>query len=103
MGDHPSPVSWLEAVGEMKAPSDALDQSLLALCTIQVRVTGGDSISYEHTVQGYNHALGTVIKALERGTAANDETLAAICTVSTCEVRSLPFKVKKIQEVSTPC
>lgn len=87
-GVYPSAVSWLEAVGEMKEACDALDQSLLAFCAIQVRVLGEDSVSYDDTVQLYNHALRTVIEDLDRGKEALDETLAAIIALSTCEVRS---------------
>lgn len=85
-GTYPSTVSWVEAVCEMKEPCDALDQSLLAFCAIQVRVAGEDSISYEDTVQLYNDALGTIIQDLDQGKGTQDETLGAIVTISTCEV-----------------
>lgn len=84
----PSPVSWLEAVGDMKQPCEALDQSLLAFCAIQLRLADEVSISYDATLQLYNQALGAVIKALNYETATGSETLGAIVTVSTCEVHS---------------
>lgn len=65
-----------------------MNQSLLAFCAIQVRVVGEDSISYDDTVQLYNHALRNVIEDLARGKGAREETLAAIIVLSTCEVSS---------------
>ncbi len=85
---YPSGASWVTAVAEMKEHCDALDQSLLAFCAIQVRVAGEDSITYDDTVQLYNHALGTVIQDLDRACEARDETLGAIATISTCEVNA---------------
>lgn len=84
---HPTPVSWLEAVGDMRAPCDALDYSLLAFCNIQVRLAGEDSITYDDTVQTYNHALGNLIGNIDYGKATCDEMLCSIVLVSTCEVR----------------
>ncbi|OAA70209.1 Zn(2)-C6 fungal-type DNA-binding domain protein [Akanthomyces lecanii RCEF 1005] len=85
-GAYPSAVLWLEAIGEMKEGCDALDQSLLAFCAIQIRVVGENSISYDDTVQLYNHALRNVIEDLAQGKGAREETLAAIIALSTCEL-----------------
>ncbi|UNI25005.1 hypothetical protein JDV02_010715 [Purpureocillium takamizusanense] len=79
----PTPFSWPKAVCGMTGPSDALDHALLALCAIQVRLSGETSISYDETVRLYNHALGKVIHDLGSN---NDETLAAIVVLSTCEL-----------------
>lgn len=70
----------------MSEPSDALDQSLLAFCAIQIRVAGEDSITYKDIAKLYNNALVTIIKELDKGPAVVEETLGAIVTLSTCEV-----------------
>lgn len=72
----------------MAASSEALDHALLAFCAIQVRLSGETGISNDETVQLYNTALGKVIRDVARN---NDETLAAIVVLSTCEVLTQSF------------
>ncbi|PCD25869.1 hypothetical protein AU210_012303 [Fusarium oxysporum f. sp. radicis-cucumerinum] len=71
----------------MQRPNDALDNSLLAFCAIQIRLSGKASFSYHETVRLYNHALSKTITILDSPRVANsDEVLAAIVILSTCEV-----------------
>ncbi|RKL04930.1 hypothetical protein BFJ70_g17153 [Fusarium oxysporum] len=71
----------------MQRPNDALDNSLLAFCAIQIRLSGKASFSYHETVRLYNHALSKTITILDSPRVANsDEILAAIVILSTCEV-----------------
>ena len=84
----PTPFSWPKAVCGMAASSEALDHALLAFCAIQVRLSGETGISNDETVQLYNTALGKVIRDVARN---NDETLAAIVVLSTCEVLTQSF------------
>jgi hypothetical protein len=79
--------SWLQAVCEMRGRSDALDHSLLAFCAIQVHTVKTGRASTDEGLQLYNHALQELLKDLEDGIVRNnDETLAAIVVLSTCEV-----------------
>ncbi|KAF9774570.1 hypothetical protein IL306_007402 [Fusarium sp. DS 682] len=86
--DHSStPSSWLKAVCNMEGLSDALDHSLLAFCAIQIRLSGECGISYDETIQLYNNALSKIIRVLDFPCIGNnDEHLAAIVILSTCEL-----------------
>jgi hypothetical protein len=86
--DHSStPSSWLKAVCRMEGPSDALDHSLVAFCAIQIRLSGEIGVSYDEAIELYNHALSRVIHVLDCPCIGNnDESLAAIVILSTCEV-----------------
>ncbi|KAJ6437388.1 ebs-bah-phd domain-containing protein [Purpureocillium lavendulum] len=84
-GSDPTPFSWPVAVCGMPGASEALDHALLAFCAIQVRVSGEARVSYDDAVRLYNDALGKVIRALGRD-ESDDETLAAIVVLSTCEL-----------------
>ena len=82
-----TPSSWVTAVCQLQGPSDALDHSLLAFCAIQIRLSSEPGISYDETVQLYNHALSRIIALLDSPCVDNcDESLAAIVILSTCEV-----------------
>ncbi|KAK6716858.1 hypothetical protein SNK05_000058 [Fusarium graminearum] len=82
-----TPSSWFKAVCHMPNPSEALDHSLLAFCAIQIRVSRQSGISYDETVQLYNHALSKIIGVLDSPSdGSSDESLAAIVILSTCEL-----------------
>ncbi|KAH0525786.1 hypothetical protein TsFJ059_009203 [Trichoderma semiorbis] len=87
----PTPSSWIRAVCQMKAPSSALDHSLLAFCAVQVRLSGDSCLSQDETGQVYNHALSKLIEDLDsRQPRSSDEMLAAIVALSTCELFVFP-------------
>ncbi|KAH7179009.1 uncharacterized protein B0J16DRAFT_416754 [Fusarium flagelliforme] len=82
-----TPSSWFRAVCQMKAPSEALDYSLLAFCATQIRLSGETRISYDETVELYNQAISKVISILNSPSIGNsDQSLAAIVMLSTCEL-----------------
>ncbi|QPC65699.1 hypothetical protein HYE67_007930 [Fusarium culmorum] len=82
-----TPSSWFKAVCHMPNPNQALDHSLLAFCAIQIRVSRESGISYDDTVQLYNHALSKIISILDSPSdGSSDESLAAIVILSTCEL-----------------
>ncbi|KAI7772476.1 hypothetical protein LZL87_007837 [Fusarium oxysporum] len=71
----------------MEGPSEALDHSLVAFCTIQIRLSGEVGVSYDEAIELYNHALSKVIHVLDCPCIGNnDESLAAIVILSTCEL-----------------
>lgn len=71
----------------MSIESDALDQSLLAFCAIQIHIAEPDTISLDTALQSYNQALNVLVKKLIYATEQRkEETLAAIVVLSTCEV-----------------
>ncbi|KAJ4118605.1 hypothetical protein NW765_017492 [Fusarium oxysporum] len=81
----------------MQRPNDALDNSLLAFCAIQIRLSGKASFSYHETVRLYNHALSKTITILDSPRVANsDEVLAAIVILSTCEVIQALFQRRSL-------
>ncbi|KAF5723275.1 hypothetical protein FMUND_2020 [Fusarium mundagurra] len=87
--DHSStPSSWLKAVCNMEGPSEALDHSLVAFVAIQIRLSGEEGVSYDEAIELYNHALSKVIHVLDCPCIIgnNDESIAAIVILSTCEV-----------------
>ncbi|OBS26133.1 hypothetical protein FPOA_00076 [Fusarium poae] len=82
-----TPASWFKAVCQMQNPNEALDHSLLAFCAIQIRITQQSGISYDETIQLYNHALSKIIAILDSPVdGGSDESLAAIIVLSTCEL-----------------
>ncbi|KAF5601789.1 hypothetical protein FPANT_1653 [Fusarium pseudoanthophilum] len=87
--DHSStPSSWLKAVCSMEGHSEALDYSLVAFVAIQIRLSGEVGVSYDEAIELYNHALSEVIHVLDCPCVLgkNDESIAAIVILSTCEV-----------------
>ncbi|KAF5690414.1 hypothetical protein FCIRC_867 [Fusarium circinatum] len=86
--DHSStPSSWLKAVCNMEGSSEALDHSLVAFVAIQIRLSGEVGVSYDEAIELYNHALSKVIHVLDCPCIGNnDESLAAIVILSTCEL-----------------
>lgn len=80
--------SWLHSVCTLKGESSSLDHALLAFCTIIVQVAEPENGNSEDDgLQLYNQAVRELIKDLGNDAIkCNDETLAAIVIVSTCEV-----------------
>ncbi|KAF5987900.1 hypothetical protein FCOIX_792 [Fusarium coicis] len=72
----------------MEGPSEALDYSLVAFVAIQIRLSGEVCVSYDEAIELYNHALSKVIHVLDCPCVLgkNDESIAAIVILSTCEV-----------------
>ncbi|KAF5635920.1 hypothetical protein F52700_5233 [Fusarium sp. NRRL 52700] len=71
----------------MEGPSEALDYSLVAFVAIQIRLSGEAGVSYDEAIELYNHALSKVIHVLDCPCIGNnDESLAAIVILSTCEL-----------------
>jgi hypothetical protein len=80
--------SWVYAVCHLNMRSVVMDRSLLAFCAIQVHISEPWSISRQYALELYSKALEKLVQSLdllhERG---QDETLAAIVVLSTCEVQ----------------
>ncbi|KAL7940870.1 hypothetical protein V8C42DRAFT_355946 [Trichoderma barbatum] len=75
----------------LRAPSIALDHSLLAFCAVQVCLSGDSCLSQDETGQVYNRALSKVIEDLNpRRVRNSDGTLAAIVVLATCELFVFP-------------
>jgi hypothetical protein len=72
----------------MEGPSEALDYSLVAFVAIQIRLSGEVGVSHDEAIELYNHALSKVIHVLDCPCVLgkNDESIAAIVILSTCEV-----------------
>jgi hypothetical protein len=82
-----TPYSWLQAACGLRGRSDALDHSLLAFCAIQISLAAIPSKTVDQDLELYNNGLQELIKELEDDRLRNnDETLAAIVVLSTCEV-----------------
>jgi hypothetical protein len=80
--------SWVYATCQLSLESSVLDQSLLAFCAIQIYIVEPSSISLEAALQLYSEALSELVQSLESSESrSQDETLAAIVVLSTCEVR----------------
>ena len=81
--------SWVHAISKLDRRSRALDRSLLAFCAIQAHLTEPKTVPLEAGLQLYNPAIQELVKSLENHEIRyDDETLAAIVVLSTCEVRS---------------
>ncbi len=88
-----SAYSWLLAVCQMIAPSEVLDQSLLAFCAIQVYIAEPLNFPMDQALQLYNEALSKLVYTLgHMQEQRRDETLGAIVVLSTCEVCTGSFK-----------
>ncbi|KAF4428237.1 hypothetical protein FACUT_9494 [Fusarium acutatum] len=71
----------------MEGPSETLDHSLVAFVAIQIRLSGEVGVSHDEAIELYNHALSKVIHVLDCPRIGNnDESLAAIVILSTCEL-----------------
>lgn len=82
-----TPYAWLQKIYTLGESSDALDASLVSFCMIQVYIAGSKSVSSNAALESYNHAVQKLIEGLDDERARNnDETLAAIVVLSTCEV-----------------
>jgi hypothetical protein len=80
--------SWLQSVCELKEPNEALDHALHSLCAIQVYVTRTGDATLGECLSLYNEALQKLQRRFEDPEVSyDDETLAAIVVLSTCEVR----------------
>ncbi|KAF2424427.1 hypothetical protein EJ08DRAFT_416372 [Tothia fuscella] len=86
-----SPYHWFQAVCELRGTSDALDHALLAFCSILVSTSRSGCEPPSEGLLLYQRGLQTLVKDLEdRQIRNNDETLAAIVVLSTCELFAAP-------------
>lgn len=88
----------------MEGPSEALDHSLVAFVAIQIRLSGEVGVSYDEAIELYNHALSKVIHVLDCPCIGNnDESLAAIVILSTCEVGQRLLNRCRVLVTELPC
>jgi hypothetical protein len=81
---------WILAVCDLNGSNAALDNSLYTFCMVQVYLTKTGHVTIDECLKCYNHTLQHLWKILEDpGARYNDETLAAIAVLSTCEVSHL--------------
>ena len=88
------PFAWVRAICELNLPNDVLDRSLIALCSALVYAEEQREDLYAQAIEQYSQALKVLGAALCPNASENPEyTIAAIVTISTCEVRSPPTNV----------
>ncbi|KAI1772921.1 hypothetical protein F4818DRAFT_443804 [Hypoxylon cercidicola] len=83
--------SWAYCLPDLLKPSKSLDTSLFAFCLSQLHVTGAGSASLYQCLDQYNTALRYLYADLDdEGRRSQEETLAAIIVLSTCELFIYP-------------
>ncbi|KAI1333938.1 hypothetical protein F5Y15DRAFT_430174 [Xylariaceae sp. FL0016] len=83
--------SWVYHLSDLTLPSSSLDASLFAFCLAQLHVTGRGDISLYQCLEQYTSALQQLHVDLDSSDArVREETLAAIVTLSTCELFVCP-------------
>jgi hypothetical protein len=79
--------SWIPVVCQLTGESDALDNSLLTFCVVQVALTKTGSVCVDDALQFYNDTIQKLLVEVEHDDAGqSDELLAAISVLSTYEV-----------------
>ncbi|KAI1767478.1 hypothetical protein GGR53DRAFT_112461 [Hypoxylon sp. FL1150] len=83
--------SWAYRLSDLLKPSRSLDTSLFAFCLSQLHVTGTGSASLYECLNQYNTALHYLYDDLDDPEKrSQEETLAAIVVLSTCELFVCP-------------
>ncbi|OTB03783.1 hypothetical protein M426DRAFT_321498 [Hypoxylon sp. CI-4A] len=83
--------SWAYCLTDLVRPSKPLDTSLFAFCLVQLHITGQGSTSLYQCLDQYNAALQHLHSDLnDFEQQSQDETLAAILVLSTCELFLCP-------------
>ncbi|XXH00727.1 tRNA dimethylallyltransferase, mitochondrial [Hypoxylon texense] len=83
--------SWAYRLADLLKPSKALDTSIFAFCLSQLHVTGAGSASLYQCLDQYNTALRYLYADLDDPKKlSQEETLAAIIVLSTCELYVCP-------------
>ncbi|KAI8944140.1 hypothetical protein F4801DRAFT_572747 [Xylaria longipes] len=83
--------SWVYGLTDLIKPSRSLDTSLFAFCLAQLHVTGTGTASLYQCLDQYNTALHYLCLDLDdQESRVQEETLAAIIIVSTCELFVCP-------------
>lgn len=83
--------SWAYRLSDLLKPSKALDTSLFAFCLSQLHVTGKGCASLYQCLDQYNTALRYLYADLDDPEKrSQEETLAAIIVLSTCELYVCP-------------
>lgn len=79
--------SWAYHLADLTGPSKSLDTSLFAFCLAQLHFTGTGNASLYQCLDQYNTALQYLYSDLDDSEKrVQEETLAAIVVLSTCEV-----------------
>ena len=82
-----STYAWVYSACGLSGYSQALDYALLAFCVILAHITRVASTSFEEVLRLYSEGIERLRTELEHSqTRCRDETVAAIVTLSTCEV-----------------
>ncbi|KAI1388547.1 uncharacterized protein F4822DRAFT_249840 [Hypoxylon trugodes] len=83
--------SWVYYLTDLTEPSKSLDTSLFAFCLTQLHITGTDQVSLYECLEQYNAALQHLSSDLDDlQKRSQEETLAAIIVLSTCELFVCP-------------
>ncbi|KAI0469620.1 hypothetical protein F4859DRAFT_487242 [Xylaria cf. heliscus] len=83
--------SWVYGLTDLTKPSRSLDTSLFAFCLSQLHVTGTGNASLYQCLDQYNTGLHYLASDLDDPESrVQEETLAAILVLSTCELFVCP-------------
>ncbi|KAF2665744.1 hypothetical protein BT63DRAFT_428692 [Microthyrium microscopicum] len=90
-GSHNYGMNHMAYILALHMQCEALDFALFAFCLVQVHITQSGRVTFEEALQNYNIALQKLLLLLRDEKAGhNDETLAAIVVLSTCELFIYP-------------